>query len=485
MKKTLTSTVFIFLLSIFASQCFSQSSSQTATPTQDQYAQNIEQLFFYIQNYYVDDVDPQKLYEGAIRGMLDSLDDPHSTYLDKNAWRSMTDITVGNFGGVGLSITKEAVSTPEKPAYVKVASPIDNSPGYKAGIKSGDLIVAIEGVDTSTITMEEVLGKLRGTVGESVTITIRRKGRQDFDVTLVRAIIENPTVKFTMIGSTGYIQLTEFGAKSSLKFQEALDSFKAQNYKGLIIDLRNNGGGLLSAAVQIADMFMDEGLIVSTKSRLSFENTAYYAQRKNTIVKNLPVVILVNGNSASASEVLTAALKDSKKAYVVGTKTYGKGSVQIPRQLLNNDGFKITVAKHYSPDDVNIDKVGIMPDQEVKFNELTDDEAKTLESLLDSKVIEDYVYNNEDMTETQIADYAEILYKKYKLEKSLLRKLIRNETDKVKPSRLYDLDYDVQLNAALKVINDGNFNQLMEKTVSLKQAEEKRKAEESNKALEK
>ena len=232
-------------------------------------------------------------------------------------------------------------------------------------------------------------------------------------------------------------------------------------------------------------MFIDEGLIVSTKSRLSFENTAYYAQRKNTIVKNLPVVILVNGNSASASEVLTAALKDSKKAYVVGTKTYGKGSVQIPRQLLNNDGFKITVAKHYSPDDVNIDKVGITPDMEIKFHELTEDEAKVLESLLDSKVIEDYVDKNEDMTEAQIADYAEVLYKKYKLEKSLLRKLIRNETDKVKPSRLYDLDYDVQLNAALKVINDGNFNQLMEKTVSLKQAEEKRKAEESNKALEK
>lgn len=183
MKKFFLSTTAILVLSIFSSQCFAQSQTPTADAEmrrQKQYLDVINSLYYFIQQNYVEEVDPQKLYAGALKGMLESLDDPYSVYMDKSEWRSLTDTTVGNFGGVGLSITKPNESTPEKPAYVEVAAPIDNSPGARAGIHSGDLIIAINGTDTSTITMDEVLGMLRGTVGESVNVTIRRGKKIEF-----------------------------------------------------------------------------------------------------------------------------------------------------------------------------------------------------------------------------------------------------------------------------------------------------------------
>lgn len=297
MKKFFLSTTAILVLSIFSSQCFAQSQTPTADAEmkrQKQYLDVINSLYYFIQQNYVEEVDPQKLYAGALKGMLESLDDPYSVYMNKSEWRSLTDTTVGNFGGVGLSITKPNESTPEKPAYVEVAAPIDNSPGARAGIHSGDLIIAINGTDTSTITMDEVLGMLRGTVGESVNVTIRRGKKIEFGCTLVRAVIENPTVSFDMIGDTGYIRISEFSVKTAERVQEALDSFKEKNYKSLIIDLRNNGGGLLSSAVDIADKFIDEGPIVSTKSRIDYENSVYFADRKKTVVRGIPVIVLIN-----------------------------------------------------------------------------------------------------------------------------------------------------------------------------------------------
>lgn len=467
-------SVFI-LVSIITSQCFAQSpaASQKKEEIENRkYLEVINSLYYYIQQNYVDDVDPQLLYEGAIKGMLQALDDPYSAYMGKSDWRSLTDTTVGSFGGVGLSITKPAQSTKEKPAYVRVAAPIDNSPGARAGIQSGDFIVKIDGVDTSTISMEEVLGMLRGTVGESVTVRIRRS-TVEFDKTLVRAVIENPTVKYGMINSTGYILLTEFSTATADRVQEAIDSFKKAGYTGLIIDLRNNGGGLLSSAVDIADKFIDEGVIVSTKSRIEYENAIFYAEKKDTVVRNIPVVVLVNESSASASEILAGALKDSKKAYLVGTKTYGKGSVQVPTSLINNDGFKITVAKYYSPSDVNIDKVGILPDEEVKSPEFTKEEEEAFKKLLESSEIEKYVAAHPKMTEQEIVSYAKQLKSKYNLEDRILRKLVRNESElSMQPSRLYDLDYDLQLKRALEIVKSPVFDKLIKNSKTLKQQSE-------------
>lgn len=470
-RKSFLLIINVFFLSIFASQCFAQSYTDSADSDkqmQKRYAAAITQVFSYIQNNYIDEIDPKVLYEGAMKGMLDSLGDTYSCYLDQSQWRNLTDTTVGSFGGVGLSITKANVSTPEKPAYVEVASPIDDSPGAKAGIQSGDLIIKIEGTDTSTITMDEVLGMLRGPVGESVRVTIRRgKNKLEFEKVLVRAVIENPTIKYGVIDSIGYVRVSEFGANTAMRFQEALDSFNSSAVKGIIIDLRNNGGGLLSSAVEIADKFIDYGPIVSTKSRISYENQVYTANPHKTVVKNMPVIVLINRGTASASEILSGALKDTKKAYLVGENSFGKGSVQIPSGLVNQDGFKITVARYYSPTDINIDKVGIKPDLEIKYPELTEEQGNDWIALEESSEISDYVEDHPNMTEEQISAYAVVLGKKYSLEQRFLRKMIRNAVDRAKPSRLYDLDYDLQLKEALRLLNEENFENLMSTTKTL------------------
>ena len=467
-KKYFFITVNTILLSVFASQCFAKSQSATADSSQsNKYLGIINQLYYFIQQNYVEEVDPQILYEGALRGMLQALDDPYSVYMDKSEWRNISDTTQGSFGGVGLSITKPSTTTKDKPAYVEVVQPIDDTPGDRAGIQPGDFIIAINGVDTSTITMDEVLGMLRGTIGESVTVTIRRKS-VEFDRVLVRALIENPTVKFGMIDRIGYIRLSEFSTNTAVHVQEAIDSFKEKNCAGIILDLRNNGGGLLSSAVEIADKFIDDGIIVQTKSRIEYENAVYNASANKTVVKNMPVVVLINRASASASEILTGALKDTKKAYIVGEKSVGKGSVQIPSGLVNKDGFKITVARYYSPLDVNIDTRGIRPDMEVLYPEFTEEQKNEWERLEKDGVVPSYVENHPDMSEKEISAYANQLKKTYKLEESFLRKIIRNEAGRTKKALLYDLDYDIQLNAAIKVIKDGRFNELMKNTKTLK-----------------
>ena len=325
--------------------------------------------------------------------------------------------------------------------------------------------------------MDEVLGMLRGTIGETVTVTIRRK-TVEFDRVLVRALIENPTVKFGMIGGIGYIRISEFSTNTAERVQDALDSFrKEKKYSGLIVDLRNNGGGLLASAVEIADKFIDSGVIVQTKSRLDYENSVYHANAEKTVVKNIPVVVLINRASASASEILSGALKDTKKAYLVGEKSYGKGSVQIPSGLVNKDGFKITVARYYSPLDVNIDKRGIRPDLEVLYPEFTDEQKTEWERLEKDNVISTYVESHPDMTEAQIATYANQLRKTYRLEESFLRKIIRNEVGRTKPAMLYDLDYDIQLKAAIDVLGQKDFAKLLKDSKTLRdQLEEDEKA---------
>lgn len=485
LKKALSFVFFYALIAICASQCFAQSQALTADQKaqQDrQYLEIINSLYYYIQQNYVDEVDTEKLYEGALKGMIDSLDDPYSQYLSKDDWRSLSDTTTGTFGGVGLSITKPTENKPDKPAYVEVAQPIDDSPGAKAGIQPGDFIIKIDGTDTSTITMNQVLDRLRGTVGEPVTVTIRRGKKMEFDCTLIRALIENPTVKYGMIRDTLYIRLSEFGSTTADKVKDALDKNR-RNYKSIILDLRNNGGGLLTAAYNIADMFIDDGIIVSTKSRIAYENSIYTASKRNTEVPaEIPLIVLINGASASASEILSGALKDAHRAYLVGEKSFGKGSVQIPTPLINNDGFKITVAKYYSPTDVNIDKVGIPPDREVAYPEFSDAESETFSNLMSSDVIEKYVEEHPGMSEFAIATYAKELQKSYKLDLRTLRKLVRNEVQRTQKSPLYDLDYDLQLNAALSILAEEDYNALMSQTKTLKQLETERLAKENQTA---
>ena len=368
--KSLNSVLCILCISIFTSQCFAQSAAASANADalkSRQYLELINSVFEYVRSNYVDEVDPQVLYEGAMKGIMNALGDPYSSYLDTKQMSSLNDTTGGNFGGVGLSISKAAESTPENPAYVLVASPIEDTPGFKAGIQAGDLIISIDGTDTSTLTMDEVLGHLRGVIGESVSLIVRRGKNMEFPVTLVRALIEVPTVKYGMIDKTGYIKIIEFTPQTPERVQEALDNFEQEKYTSLIIDLRNNPGGSLTDVVSIADDILGEGVIVSVRGQMDAEGDVYRSNAKGIKV---PLAIIVNENSASASEILAAAVQDFDAGIVVGMTTYGKGVVQTTRQLEGNRGWlKLTTDAYYTPNGANIDGVGVIPDIEIDLPE--------------------------------------------------------------------------------------------------------------------
>lgn len=481
MKKSYKVFAVCFLLTV--SQCFSQSSADSELKLSSfQYIKRFNYVFDQILQNYVDELDPKILYEGALKGMMEAIGDPYTVYLDPDSMRDMNETTSGNFGGVGLTISKPTENTPEKPAYVEVASPVEDSPGAKAGIQSGDKIIAIEGEPTPSMTMNEVLLKLRGEIGAPVTITILRGANMKFDVTLVRALIEVPTVKYGMIEGTsiGYVRLIQFTPETPVRLQDALDKFQANNYTGLIMDLRDNGGGLLNSGVSVADKFISEGPIVSTKSRIPTENQQFTASSSSTTVKkDIPVVVLINRGSASASEIVAGALKDYHRAYLVGERTYGKGSVQQIRYLTYNysEGFKYTTARYYTPSDINIDKIGIPPDLEISnLKKFTEDEEKKYIEMLNSNVITDLVEKNPNMSEADIALAAVKISKEYGFEERLVRRLIRVQVQRLQPAALYDLDWDLQLNEAIKIVEKGDFANLVKNTKTLKQLQEEAEA---------
>ncbi len=483
--RTFNSVLIFTIASVFASQCFAQSSTEQNSQSK-QYMELMNGVFDFVERNYVDEIDPAVLYRGALKGMLEALNDPYTLYLDSNYFRNLSDTTKGTFGGVGLSISKPFESTPEKPAYVEVASPVEDTPGFRAGIVAGDLIISVNGIDTSTITMDEVLDKLRGPVGETVDVVIRRGKNIEFPVTLKRAVIEVPTVKYgtipdTAAGTVGYIRIIEFTPQTAERVQQGLNSFKKENISGLIIDLRNNPGGLITSVADVADKFIDNGPIVSTKSRLSFENQVFTASpSKTTFKKNIPIVVLINKGSASASEILSGALKDYHLGYLIGQRTYGKGSVQQVLPLSSTDGIKITMARYYTPSDTNIDKVGIPPDLEVLFPVLNEDGEKQYADLIKGNEIEQYVESHPKMSEKAIAAYADVLKNKYPdIDSGSLRKLVRNEVNRTVGTMLYDLDYDIQLNEALKVLAmpKSSYDNMLKNTKTLKELQDEASAQ--------
>jgi len=430
------------------------------------YTDTIQQVFNFVQRHYVEEVDPEVIFEGAMNGIFNALGDPYSVYLPESEMKDLNDTTQGSFGGVGLYISQPA-STP----YVEVASPIEDTPGWRAGINPGDLIISINGESTDVLSMDEVLSRLRGPPGVVVNLVIRRGEKLEFPVSLTRAIIEVPTTKHEMIGNIGYVKLITFTPFTADRAAEAINDFKSKNYKGVILDLRNNYGGLLNSAVDVASLFLDGGVVVSTRSRIPTENHVFNTRRASLVASNIPVVVLINRGSASASEIVAGALKDRGRAYLVGEKSYGKGSVQQVFPL-NAAGFKITTAHYYTPSNVNIDKVGIPPDRAISFPEFTDADAEKLGRLISDNRIPSFVKENSGASAAQIENFARTLEKEYQLELSLLKRLIRNEQNRTVIAPVYDLEYDVQLQEAVNILNSGNYRSLMQTTRTLRELQE-------------
>ncbi|WP_223292641.1 S41 family peptidase [Breznakiella homolactica] len=468
----------IALCAIFILASVPPAGAQTREQDTRRYTSIIQNVFDFIQKHYVEEVEPQALFEGAMKGMFDALEDPYSSFLSESDMSDLNETTQGSFGGVGLYISKPVgEGTGGNPPYVEVASPIEDTPGWRAGISPGDLIIEINGESTDKLTMDEVLARLRGEPGVDVKLIIRRGEKLEFPVTLTRAIIEVPTIKYDMIGDVGYLKIITFTPMTVDRAKDAIEFFKTKNYKSLIIDLRNNYGGLLQSAIGICDLFLEGGVVVSTKSRIASENMVFTARRSTAVPTAMPIVVLINRGSASASEIVAGALKDRGRALLVGEKSFGKGSVQ---QVFPIDqvGFKLTTARYYTPSDVNIDKIGIPPDREVKFPEINEEQAEALGQLIISNKIPDFVKERPEATQTQIDGFVRDLNREYGIDASLLRRLVRNEQNRTTIAPVYDLEYDVQLQEAVNIIGNSSYNQLLRDAKTLKTLQDEAAREE-------
>ncbi|MBF0269021.1 MAG: S41 family peptidase [Alphaproteobacteria bacterium] len=317
-------------------------------------------VFERVRSEYVEPVGDQELIEQGLNGMLQALD-PHSAYLNAKTFKDMQVQTRGEFGGLGIEVTMEG-------GWVKVVSPIDDTPAHKAGVRPGDFITHLDGESVMGLSLNEAVERMRGAPNTPIKLTLRRAGKDPFDLTLIRAVIKIQPVRLKMEGEIGVLRITSFNEQTNSALKKAVTDAKAKlghNPKGYVIDLRNNPGGLLDQAVAVSDDFLDQGEIVSTRSRKP-EETQRFNARKGDITSGAPLAVLINEGSASASEIVAGALQDHKRATLIGTKSFGKGSVQTIIPLPGYGAIKLTTAKYYTPSGRSIQQVGIEPDIEVK-----------------------------------------------------------------------------------------------------------------------
>ena len=353
--------LLIFLPALFISRIsLANEDGDTILPLDE--IRTFTEIFSKIKDDYVEDVDDKKLLENAIRGMLQGLD-PHSTYLDEDAYKELQEGTSGEFGGLGIEVGYED-------GFVKVISPIDGTPAQRAGIKAGDLIIRHDNKSVKGISLMEAVKMMRGKPGSKITLTIVREGEnKPFEISIVRDIITVENIKTETIepGFT-YIRISNFQTHTVDDLKKGLIKLKNENnnnIKGLILDLRNNPGGLLNAAVGVSDLFLNNGLIVYTEGRIKDSKLKFNA-KPSEMLKDTPIIILVNGGSASASEIVAGALQDHKRAVIMGEKTFGKGSVQTILPMNDRTALKLTTARYYTPSGRSIQASGIEPDMIVK-----------------------------------------------------------------------------------------------------------------------
>ena len=409
-----------------------------------------EVLQFLLENY-VDEtrLNPETLLDGALEGMFDALDDPHSSYVQPSDVRQITDLTRGQFGGVGMYVGRHA------DGGFEVISPIEGNPAHRAGVLPGDLIVAINGEPAEEFDLPDIVTRLRGPPGTTVTLTLLRNGTISLDTVIERAMIEVETVRHGMIGERiGYLRIVQFTLLTPERVEQAL--LELTDAEALIVDLRSNPGGLLGSVVQVADYFLSGGVIVSTHARVDADNDVHRAGPQATIVDaSVPIVILIDRGSASASEILAAALGESGRAFLLGEQSYGKASVQQVRRF-GSRAIKLTTAYYLTPSGASIDEVGVTPHREfVGDADRTEEDEAEITKLFESGRIRTFVRENATPTDAQIEDFVrELRASGVDLPRRLLRKLIHDETVRRMPDRpVYDLRFDSVLREAVRLLD--------------------------------
>ena len=383
MKKINNIIILIFLNILISTNYVYSKNSNELYEKIDLFSEVLET----IKKDYVDEIDQAEVMDSAINGVLQSLD-PYSAYMSPKSFKGMQTDTRGEFGGLGIEIGMES-------GVVKVISPIDDTPASEAGIKSGDYIVKINGEQVQGKSLTEAVDLMRGPVGSEINLTVRRRNiKKALNFKIKRAIIEVKSVEAKIIGEEkkiGYLRLKSFNENSNNQLSKSINTFEKNNkLNGYILDLRNNPGGLLSQAISITDFFLDDGEIVSTKGRKITESRKFFS-KKGDGINGKPLIIIINNGSASASEIVSGALKDHKRAIILGERTYGKGSVQSIIPLKNGGGIRLTISKYYLPSGKSISDVGVLPDilveefgDNFKINSKTDNQLKYAVDLLTS-----------------------------------------------------------------------------------------------------
>ena len=361
-KKRVLAVCFLLLLSISVPFFYPHKGSSKDSEREGIY-RNLDlfvEVLREIEKNYVEPVDPKKLIYGAIKGMVKTLD-PHSSFMTKDEYKELMIETKGKFTGVGIEITI-------KDNFLTVVAPIEGTPAYKAGIKPGDKIIKIDDEPTKDMTLMDAVKRIRGPKGTKVKLTILREGvNKPLEFVITRDVIPIKSVKKYMLAShIGYVRISSFQSNTTKELKQALRELEKRELKGLILDLRNNPGGLLNQAIEVSDVFLDSGIIVSTKGRKKNQNMIAYAH-ENLVERKYPIVVLVNGGTASAAEIVAGALQDNKRAIIVGTKTFGKGSVQTVIPLSDGSALRLTTARYYTPSGRCIQVTGIEPDIELPF----------------------------------------------------------------------------------------------------------------------
>ena len=360
-RKTSKFVIFMALIVLFCSPAYT---SDNEVPTEK--IQQFIDVYKKIKDQYVDDVDDETLFNYAIEGMVSNLD-PYSDYLTKEDFSELKIGTTGRFGGIGIEITMED-------GFVKIISPIDDTPAQRAGLKSGDLVIEVQDISLKDKSINDAVKLMRGEPGTKVKVKIlREKEKAPLDFELVRQIIVSKGIKTEIFnGEIGYLRLSSFQSNSTANVRKAIYDLRKETgnmMTALILDLRNNPGGVLGAAVGISDLFLKAGKIVYTKGRTNNSDLEYFANSED-ILEGLPLYVLINGGSASASEIVAGALQDHKRAIIYGEKSFGKASVQSIQEMIDGSALKLTTAKYYTPNDRHIHENGIMPDIKVEYKEL-------------------------------------------------------------------------------------------------------------------